>query len=200
MKKSFAIFATILAVLLASACNLPKGESPGRELPDTAATKVTATLTASAQVQQTPLASPTLASPTFTLTSTETPTATITSTPTVTPTVTNTTAPTKTPIPKPGTIAGSISYPYGGIPNLVIVAFGQEPPYNYSYLTTNLGDTYYSMSSQYLIPGKFQLVAYDSSGHAGGCTIIITVISEQTVNCDITDWSGSYPSKPSGVP
>ena len=200
MKKPFALFATMLAVILASACNLPKGENPVGTLPDTAATKVAATLTALALAQQTPLASPTLASPTFTLTSTEAPTATITSTPTVTPTVTNTSAPTKTPIPKPGTIAGSISYPYGSIPNLVIVAFGQEAPYNYSYLTTNLGDTYYSMSSQYLIPGKFQVVAYDSSGHAGGCTVIVTVISEQTVNCDITDWGGSYPSKPSGIP
>jgi hypothetical protein len=120
--------------------------------------------------------------------------------PTITPTITLTPVPTKTPIPKPGSIAGSISYPYGSVPNLVIVAFGQEPPYYYSYLTTNLGDTYYSMSSQYLIPGKFQIVAYDSSGHTGGCTVIVTVISEQTVNCDITDWGGSYPSKPSGVP
>jgi hypothetical protein len=201
MKKSCAILASILLIVFLCACNLQKAVTPAGTNPDTVATNVVLTLTALTQaVQQSPAASPTLASPTFTLTPTQTPTVTITATASVTPTITNTSAPTKTPIPKPGTIAGSISYPYGSVPNLVIVAFGQEPPYNYSYLTTNLGDTFYSMSSQYLVPGKFQVVAYDSSGHTGGCAVIVTVISEQTVNCDITDWGGSYPSKPSGVP
>jgi len=199
MKKPFEIFASFLLIIFLYACNLQKAGSPAGT--NTVATKVVLTLTALTQaVQQTPAASPTLAPATLTPTSTQTSTVTITFTPTVTPTITNTTAPTKTPIPKPGSIAGNISYPYGSVPNLVIVAFGQEPPYNYSYLTTNLGDTYYSMSSQYLIPGKFQVVAYDSSGHAGGCPAIVTVISEQTVNCDITDWAGSYPSKPSSIP
>jgi hypothetical protein len=106
-----------------------------------------------------------------------------------------------TPIPKPGTIAGGIhGYPYGGIPRLAIVASEQEPPYNYSYVVTTSGDTYYSISGQYVVPGKWRVVAYDPSGHAGGCTATVTVISEQTVTCDITDWSGSYPAKPSGVP
>ena len=201
MKNPFAIFAVFLLIAFLCACNLQKAGTPAGPNPDIVATKVVLTLTALTQaVQQTPAASLTLAPPTFTLTPSQTPSVTITVAPTVTPTITFTSAPTKTPIPKPGSIAGSISYPYGSVPNLVIVAFGQEPPYNYSYLTTNLGDTYYSMSSQYLIPGKFQVVAYDSSGHTGGCTVIVTVISEQSVNCDITDWSGSYPSKPSGVP
>jgi hypothetical protein len=80
------------------------------------------------------------------------------------------------------------------------VAYGQEPPYNYSYLITGAGETYFSMSSNYLIPGHFQVVAYDSSGHAGGCTINVLVISNQTVNCDITNWGAGYPAKPSGVP
>jgi hypothetical protein len=79
------------------------------------------------------------------------------------------------------------------------VAYGQEPPYNYSYMITG-GGAYFSMSTIYLIPGHFQVVAYDSSGHAGGCTFNVLVISDQTVNCDITNWGGSYRAKPSGVP
>ena len=71
-------------------------------------------------------------------------------------------APSTTPIPKPGSIAGAISgYPYGSLPGLAIVAFGQDPPYYYSYMITNPGATSYSMSSNYLIPGPFQVVAYD---------------------------------------
>jgi hypothetical protein len=80
------------------------------------------------------------------------------------------------------------------------VVYGQEPPNYYSYLITSAGETNFSMSSSYLIPGHFQVVAYDSSGHAGGCTVLVLVISNQTVNCDITDWGGGYPAKPSGVP
>jgi hypothetical protein len=162
-------------------------------------------------VQQTPVTSPTLEQftitqfvkttpnlmPTVALTSMVTPTQTMT----LTPALTKTLAPTDTPIPKPGTIAGNISgYPYGSLPSLVIVAFGQEPPYNYSYWITASGNTSYSMTSSYLLPGKYQVVAYDSSNHSGGCPVIVTVISDQTVNCDITDWSGEYPAKPSGVP
>jgi hypothetical protein len=67
-------------------------------------------------------------------------------------------------------------------------------------MITNPGDGYYSMSTDYLIPGKYQVVAYDSSNHTGGCAALITVISEQTVTCDITNWGGGYPSKPSDVP
>jgi hypothetical protein len=44
------------------------------------------------------------------------------------------------------------------------------------------------------------VVAYDSSGHAGGCNLNAAVVSNTTVNCDITNWSGSYRVKPSGVP
>ncbi len=129
---------------------------------------------------------------------------------------TNTTEPSKTPVPSktskptatekptpgnPGTIDGGISnYPYGSVPKLSIVAFEQESPYNYSYFITGSGQTSFSMTSSYLIPGTYRVVAYDGSGHAGGCTTIVTVKSDQTSTCDITDWSGSYPPKPSGVP
>jgi hypothetical protein len=132
-------------------------------------------------------------------TNTQAPTATLEPTNTKAPT--ETLRPTITSTPAPGTIAGSISgYPYGSVPGLAIVAFGQEPPYNYSWMISGLGETYFSMSSSYLVPGHYQVVAYDASGHAGGCTVLVLVISDQTVNCDITDWSAAYPAKPSGVP
>jgi hypothetical protein len=109
--------------------------------------------------------------------------------------------PSSTPIPKPGSIEGAISgYPYGSQPSLAIVAFGQVPPNYYSYVITNPGAPSFSMSSSYLIPGQFQVVAYDASGHSGGCPAMVTVISEQTVTCNITNWGGGYPPKPSGVP
>jgi hypothetical protein len=109
--------------------------------------------------------------------------------------------PSSTPIPKPGSIEGAISgYPVGSLPSLAIVAYGKDPPYYYSYIITTPGSSSYSMSSDYLIPGMFQVVAYDSSGNSGGCPGLVTVISEQTVTCNITDWAGSYPPKPSSVP
>jgi hypothetical protein len=195
----------ILSVLLASllgACNLPKvGTPPGVTIPDLVATKVVLTLASFTQSapQETPLASPTSELPTNTaviaLTPTSTPTVTLT------PTITLTLAPTDTPIPKPGTIEGNISgYPYGSLPKLAIVAFNQEKPSTYSYWITASGSTSYSMTSNYLLPGKYQVVAYDASNHTGGCPVVVTVISEQTVTCDITNWGGSYPAKPSGVP
>ena len=204
MKRPLAIFFSLLIVSSLGACNLPKSGTPAGTNPDIVATNVVLTLAAFTQTvpQQTPIPSlsPTTEQPTNTepvILSTPTTTFTVT----ITPTSTMTLKPTNTPIPKPGSIDGSISgYPYGALPSLSIVAFGQEPPYNYSYLITSPGDTSYSMSSNYLIPGKFRVVAYDSSNHKGGCPALITVISEQIVTCNISDWSGSYPAKPAGVP
>jgi hypothetical protein len=175
----------LFALVLLAACNLPQSEPGGPPQLDTKTplpTKTTAP-------EQTPLDSPTPATPTDTVppTETHTPTATI--------------PPTITPIPDPGTIEGGVySYPFGSVPSLAIVAFQQEPPYNYSYIITASGTTYFSISSNYVIPGTWQVVAYDASGHAGGCPSIVTVKSNQTVNCDISDWGGSYPSKPASVP
>jgi hypothetical protein len=101
----------------------------------------------------------------------------------------------------PGSIAGNISgYPHGALARLVVVAYEQESPHNYSYMITDYGSTYYSMSTSYLTPGTWQVVAYDSSGNSGGCAVMVTLVSGQTVNCDITDWTSSFRSKPSGVP
>ena len=216
MKRPSVIFLSVLLTSCLSACNLPGAATPGGINPGAVATAVVSTLavfTQSAQPLPSPLqtlqplssptlgqlTSPTMGQPTSTQTITRTPTLTPTFGPSTTKTITL--APTNTPIPKPGSIAGAISgYPYGSLPSLAIVAFGQNPPYYYSYIITNPGSTSYSMSSSYLIPGAFQVVAYDGSGNSGGCPAMVTVISEQTVTCDITDWAGSYPPKPSSVP
>ncbi len=174
---------SVLLVLLLAACNLPQGGGSG---PGTGVVATKVALTLAALTQSAPLevlATPTLEQPTYTQIPTETQ------------------GPTDTPIPGPGTIAGGIfGYPYGAVPRLAIVAFGQEPPNNYSYLITASGETYYSMTTIYLIPGHYQVVAYDSSGHRGGCTFNVLVITNQVVICDITNWGGGYPGKPSGVP
>jgi len=216
MKRLSVILLSVLLTSCMSACNLPGAATPGGINSGAVATAVVSTLavfTQSAQplpsslqtLQQLSsptleqLTSPTIGQPTSTQTTTPMPSPTPTIGPSATKTITL--APTNTPIPKPGSIAGAISgYPYGSLPSLAIVAYGQEPPYNHSYIITNPGTTYYSMSTDYLIPGKFQVVAYDASGNSGGCTSMVTVISEQTVTCDINDWAGSYPPKPSSVP
>ncbi|HTX92699.1 MAG TPA: hypothetical protein VMC09_15920 [Anaerolineales bacterium] len=177
------LLSLISVIILLSACNMPQTGGQGSSSGDIE-TKVAATLIALTQsAPQVPLDTPTLASPKDTDTPLVSPTASV------------------TPIPDPGGIEGNISgYPYGSIPALVIVAYGQEPPYNYSYLILPAGSTSYSMFTTYLIPGKWQVVAYDSSGNSGGCPGLVTVISKQTVTCDITDWAASYRAKPAGVP
>lgn len=201
MRKSIARITTFLLISFLCACNSQKTGTPSGATSDTVATKVVLTLAALTQTsqEQTQLVSPTPEKPTNYLPSTATPRSTLTIT--LIPTNIATLLPSHTPIPKPGTIEGAISgYPYGSLPKLVIVAFLQEPPYNYSYWITAAGNTSYSMTSKYLIPGRYQVVAYDSTSHTGGCPIIVTVVSEKTVTCNITDWGGGYPSKPSSVP
>jgi hypothetical protein len=200
LKTTSALLKSVFIMLIVSACNMPQNGTASAT-PDPLATMVASTLTA---VRQRTLNFPTATVPTATATDTFPPTLTYTSTitlePSLTFTLTRTIAPSKTPIPKPGTIAGSIyGYPYGSLPGLAIVAYQQEPPYNYSYWITG-GETYYSMTSQYLIPGKYLVVAYDGDGNSGGCPTLVTVKSEETSTCDISDWSGSYPAKPVGVP
>jgi hypothetical protein len=200
MKKVFAIFASILMIPFFYACNLPKAGNPGGSNSDIVATNVVLTLAAftqSARQAPTPTSTPLKITGTGSIALSPTPTPTVALTPTMTMTV----APSDTPIPKPGAIEGIITgYPYGSLPKLVIVAFGQPPLTNYSYWITASGSTSYSMTSSYLVPGKYQVVAYDSSNHTGGCPAIVKVISDQTVTCNITNWGGGYPSKPSGVP
>lgn len=208
MKRQLMILVSVLIISCLCACNLPGSPTQVGGNPGAVATQVVLTLAVFTQsAQPAPLSSPTseqLSSPTLAQpTNTPTVAPSPDSTPTIglTATLTLTLPPSATPIPKPGSIAGAISgYPYGSLPSLAIVAFGQDPPYYYSYMITNPGSSSYSMSSSYLIPGQFQVVAYDVSGHSGGCPSLVTVISEQTVTCDITNWGGGYPPKPSSVP
>ncbi len=170
------------------------------------ATKVAATLAAFTQYAQPtpihPAASPSPVQSTITQTATQAPSATAIPIKTLTSTLPPTMTIGSTPSPTLGlgSIAGSINgYPYGSVPALAIVAYGQEPPYRYWYWITGSGTTYYSMDG-YITTGHYQVVAYDSSGHAGGCSAIVQVVSNQTVTCDIINWGGSFPAKPSGVP
>jgi hypothetical protein len=93
-----------------------------------------------------------------------------------------------------GTISGSIyGYPYGGLPQLTVVAFNKSTGYWY-WVGTAVGQSYFSMLD---IPaGTYQVVAYDPSGHAGGSSANIVVVGGQTANVDINSWSGTYPANP----
>jgi hypothetical protein len=193
-----------ILIFLLTACNFPQGGTPTTD-PGTVATKVAATLGAMTQsAQQTPVNTlPYI--PTIPRLNTQTisisPSATfvLVNTPTVTQNPTVTAGPTVSPTPGLGSIAGAIyGYPFGSVPSLAIVAFGQEPPYRYWYLITQ-GGTSFSMDG-YITAGNYQVVGYDTSGHAGGCASIVKVVTNQTVNCDIGNWGGGYPAKPSGVP
>jgi hypothetical protein len=193
----------LFLILTLVACNLQSSNATPTQA-NPVATSVEQTFEALTQAPvQTLTAAPSVTAASATPSLTPTPTATLTPrfTSTFTPTFTLTKLPTNTPIPKPGTIAGNIlGYPYGSLPALTIVAYGQDPPYYYSYIISAAGSSYYSMSTDYLIPGLFQVVAYDAAGHAGGCPGLVTVISEQTVTCNISDWSSSFRSKPADIP
>lgn len=93
-----------------------------------------------------------------------------------------------------GTIAGNIyGYPYGGLPQLTVVAFNKSTGYWY-WVGTAVGQSYFTMLD---IPaGTYQVVAYDASGHAGGSSSNIIVVGGQTINIDINSWSGTYPANP----
>ncbi|MBM3151920.1 MAG: hypothetical protein FJZ96_06925 [Chloroflexi bacterium] len=188
MKPSRKFLAVSVALLLLSACNLPANTpDPGSDL---AATFVALTLqgaslpgaaTPAGGSPSVPQASETPGLPTLTLEPSQTPTKEI------------------TPTPRPGSITGGIyGYPYGDIPQLRVVAFNQDSA-AYWYRITVAGDVFYSMDG-YIPPGSYQVVAYDPASHAGGCVIIVQALSDQAVNCDITDWAGVYRAKPAGVP
>ena len=202
MNKPAKVFAILLFISLLCACSLPQSgiTATVSSTPTIKAPLILLGLTQSPY--QVPLSSSTFPASNHTPPSTPTlPSPTLTLAPSLTPTEYLTFTPSITPIPQPGTIAGSVSgYPYGSLPALAIVAYGQNPPYNYSYIITIPGSAYFSMSTDYLLPGPFQVVAYDISGNSGGCPGFVTVISNQTVNCTISDWASSYRSKPSGVP
>lgn len=192
--KMRALVSGLIILGILSACNLPQASpTPGIQL---VASLVAATLQELATPVNSPIPSafPTMPPPTSTSAVSLTPTMLL---PTSTSEATLTPSPGATLTPVPGSIEGSISgYPYGSIPALTVVAFDKSSPYlMYWYWKTAPGNTSYAMDG-YISPGSYQVVAYDASGHAGGCTTLVTVVSDQKVNCDITNWSGSYPANP----
>jgi len=174
----------LVLCLLLAACNLPLS------IPSTSEQHAIDTIVASTVQALTQQAEASPQQPLATLTESFTPSIT----PTLTPNVTN------TPEPGFGSISGGIfGYPYGSIPQLAIVAHEQNPPWHYWYLIIPAGSTYFSMDG-YISTGRYQVVAYDYSGHSGGCTTIVEVKNNEMVTCDITNWGGGYPPKPGGVP
>lgn len=94
-----------------------------------------------------------------------------------------------------GRLSGTIRhYPYGGLPELTVVAFNQGNGYWY-WIGTATGQSSYSIAD--LPPGRYQAVAYDSDGHAGG-SAVVAVTAGQTTETDVADWGGSYPDNPAG--
>jgi len=180
----------IATTLLLSACNLPGAIAPTGLNASDVATRVAATMQALATptVPPTPLASPTAP------VSTPLPTPL----PTLTPTKTTVPSPTGTSA-MPGAIAGGVyGYPYGDLPALTFVAFNQAS-HAWFWWADAAGQSYFE-TDNFITPGKYQVVAYDPSGHAGACPGIVTVTSNTTANCDVNTWGGSYPAKPAGVP
>ncbi len=178
MKRYTGIFLSFLSLVILTACNIPVtviiNGTPNPN-PDELATSVAATLNAGSP------GSSSAETPTFTLTSNFTPTKTL------------------TPPPEPGSLQGSVSYPYGSIPRLVIAAYMQNGT-NYSYVIDEAGEAYYTMDTIYLIPGQWLVVAYDSYGNSGGCTNPVTILPNQATTCNITDWVSAYPAKKAGIP
>jgi hypothetical protein len=91
-----------------------------------------------------------------------------------------------------GSISGSVTYPYGAIPQLTLVAFSKSTPYWY-WIGTASGQGYFSITN--LPPGKYRVVAYDASGHTGGSEVV-TVIAGQSTTANVSDWGGSFPDNP----
>ena len=91
-----------------------------------------------------------------------------------------------------GSISGNISgYPGSG--RLTVVAFNQGTGY-WFYVILVAGQGGYSISD--LPAGRYQVVAYDGAGNAGGTGPTISVVAGQNTSADITDWSSTFPDNP----
>ncbi|KAF0108655.1 MAG: hypothetical protein FD146_541 [Anaerolineaceae bacterium] len=180
VKTRFVVLALALC-LAAVSCGPVAATNP----PDTDLVATIVAATFQALTAPAPLGTPTLSS--------APPPAGATATPSLTA------APSATATPGLGSLSGGVyGYPYGTIPRLVFVAFNQETGY-WKYWINLAGASYYSTDS-FIPAGRYQVVAYDASGHAGGCVTIVTVKANENAVCDITDWVGSYPGKPAGAP
>lgn len=115
----------------------------------------------------------------------------------------------------PGVVSGGLSYPSEGIPQLAIVFYNQNDG-TWWWVGTAANQTSYQMT----VPvGTYHIVAYTSSGLAGGytaavpcgltagCTdhslLDVNVTSNARVTgINVSDWyapAGAFPPKPAGV-
>jgi hypothetical protein len=123
---------------------------------------------------------------------------------------TSTVTPTMTQPPPPptsvqlGGLAGSLSYPSEGIPQLVVVAFNTDTGY-WWWVGTVVNQSSYGFSD---IPaGRYQVVAYAPSGleagYASGTSLRTVVVQggQTTSGIDLSDWypGGTYRAKPGGI-
>jgi hypothetical protein len=123
---------------------------------------------------------------------------------------TSTATPTMTQPPPPptsvqlGGLAGSLSYPSEGIPQLVVVAFNIDTGY-WWWVGTVVNQASYGFSD---IPaGRYQVVAYAPSGleagYASGTSLRTVVVQggQTTSGINLSDWypGGTYRAKPGGI-
>jgi len=187
MRRAVSLLLIILILAALSACNLQTAATTAAPNADDVATRVAATLQSlwTPTNPSAPLASPTAGAPAAAATETSSG-PTETSGPTATSSI-------------PGSISGSvIGYPYGAVPALSFVAFGQDSS-SWFWWANGAGQTSFS-TDNFILPGKYLVVAYDHSGHAGGCPGVITVTSNTDTSCDVSNWAGSFPAKPASVP
>jgi hypothetical protein len=106
----------------------------------------------------------------------------------------------------PGNISGHISYPSGGIPKLVIVAFNINTGFWWWIGTAQNQSSYVHAD---LPAGVYHVVAYYEAGHlqagyATGSHQLLDVVvkaGETTSGIDLTDWvsDGTYPDEPGSI-
>jgi hypothetical protein len=102
-----------------------------------------------------------------------------------------------------GTISGNLTYLNADIPELRVVAFNLDLGYWY-WVNTLPGQNFYAINE--LLPGTYNIVAYDalgnSGGHAAGNHDLIDILVEPGKvfeGANINDWTappGTYPPDP----
>jgi hypothetical protein len=76
---------------------------------------------------------------------------------------------------------------------LTVVAFNQGTGYWYYVL---LMPGVYDFTISELPAGRYQVVAYDGLGAAGGSSADIYVLAGQAASGGISTWSGDFPANP----
>ena len=98
------------------------------------------------------------------------------------------------PAAGPGSISGRLTgYPGSSKAQYTVVAFNLSTGYWY-YVILMPGELDFTFSD--LDAGRYQVVAYDGLGQAGGTAPNVYVIAGQATNIGISSWGGSYPENP----